>query len=44
VVQTYLNNHLKLKIYYHSERVSGGNASGTSEVCRIVAFEIYPQR
>ena len=43
--QTYLNNHLKLVIHYHSEHSSGNNATvAAADVCRIVAFEVYPQR
>ena len=46
VVQIYLNNHLKLTIYYNAERMSSGKGMtpATTEVCRIVAFEVYPQR
>jgi len=44
-LQTYLNNHLKLTIFYHSERGMQGSTNVTAvDVCRIVAFEVYPQR
>jgi len=44
-LQTYLNNHLKLTIYYHSERMPGSGLNATAiDVCRIVAFDVFPQR
>ena len=44
--QIYLNNHLMVTIHYNSERVIGTNTDTTQppDVCRIVAFEVYPQR
>lgn len=44
-VKTYLNNHLKMTVYYHSDIVAANKEGATpADICRIVAFEVYPQR